>query len=645
MKGVICMLKGSKWRFQEISLAALLVSLWAVLSVYSLPLKIIMHEGYFPGFYFLIWITGFLFTPRKAFLTTFIGHFFFDLIYLPNPLFIFVWFASACFAATVSVLKTHLKLKPLLYLLPPFYYLGAFFIMGYIQYNHPFTYFFVYPGVSLMLLIGNPLFNVLVAQIMQRRPRLFAFLITQFAPNDNVAIIDPIRKAQAKERHWTASQKRHLSTQLIGLLTLMVVTCGTILGLYYRPTAPLKPQVFVVLSGPTAYTDKAFNQLSLNGVCQKFAINPSTCQISNPRFRQKIAYGFPNTLVNSQRIYEYIQTIATTKQSKIFVLPGYNFTPFLTRYIRKLEQKNLKMIGITTDYQLPTAETWPTNLFQFKFQEQKAGYMAGLYAGLFALLNPTQFKDANPNLAGIQIKFASIGILMVPAVVAFGLGFKAGIDFIQTHKKTLWNAAQTANVPLTSPYAVEQIDLYHDGFKIIDGTDFQIKSGEALQLAKQLYQAQASVIFSIASPFTTSIQEQAVIENYLSKTRQHWVVGVDVDQGYALFNQTGWKSQAQIITSALIDIVRQVKKGLDYIIDQKTIPTKEYVETALAAFQVPARYRVADNPVWSVWTAKRALLEDQAYIAQMTNKVNRLIKTDLVQSSRLLRDKTPWSNN
>lgn len=645
MKRTNRMINVRKWQLREISLAALLVGLWAVLSVYSLPLKIIMHEGYFPGFYFLIWITGLLFSPRKAFLTTFIGHFFFDLIYLPNPLFIFVWLASACFAATISLLKTQVKLKKLLYFLPPLYYLLAFFIMGYIQYNHPFTYFFVYPGVSFMLLFGNPIFNFLVAKIIQKRPRLFAFLITQFTSDQALTIVDPVEKAHIKEKHWSLQQRKQFKKHFGGLLALIILTFGTVLGFYHRPTSPLRPEVFLVLSGPTAYTDKAFNQLALNGACCKFAITPANCHSNNPLFRQKIAYGFPNTLVNSQRIYRYIKNIASIKKSKIFILPGYNFTTFLKQYIRSLEQADLKIISITTNYQPSEAQKWPQNLFQFKFQEQKAGYLAGLYAGLFALLNPDKFKDADPSLAGMQIKFASIGILLVPAVLAFGLGFKAGIDFIQEHKTELWNAAKTASVSLPSNYNPDQITLYHEGFKIIDGIDFKIKNGEALQLAKQLYQANASVIFSIASPFTTSIQQQAIIENYHLKAAKNWVIGVDVDQGYALFNQKGWQSQDQIITSALIDIVRQVKKGLDLIIDQNYLPKNEFIETALQAFQVPARYRNQTNPVWKLWTAKQTLLENQAYIAKMTEKVNRLISSDLATNSKILRDKTAWNNN
>ena len=633
------------WKIPELTVAALLVALWTVLSVYSLPLKILLHEAYLPIFYFLIWITGLLFTPVKAFATTLIGHFFFDLIYLPNPLFLFVWIASAVFAATIARLKTLPRLQLLLYFFPPLYYLCAFFIIGYIQFDHPYQYFFTYPGITMMLLIGNPLFNIFVAQIIKRRPHFFRFLFAKtFVPKVSVPV-SPLTKLRRRESRWTSQQRVQLRNNFFALFAFIVLVLGIFFSLHYYPTVAKQPRVFVLLNHPTAYADKAFNQLAIEGACQYFAIPIQNCNQSNRQFRANIAYGFAGTAVNPRRFYEYITSVARTKKIKIFILPGYNFTPFLAKYVRAFTAQNLKFIGVTTNYQVLHNQQWPNNLYQFKFQEQKAGFFAGLYSGLFALLHPTRFKDADLQAPGRQIKFASMGILPVPAVFAFALGFKAGIDFINANKTTWQAAAKTANVALDPNVALSTLSLYHEGFKIINGTDFRLKNAEVLQLAKTLYNQSASVIFSVASPFTVSIQQQAKQENYLLKTPQHWVVGVDTDQGVALFEQTGWESKNQIITSAIIDIARQVKQGLQFI-DNGQIPTTEFIETAFAAFRIPARYRDQNNPVWKIWKIAQAQLEDQDYIAKMTTKVNSLITmADFSQSWEILRNKRPWTQS
>ena len=183
------------WSVREMTRAAAFVALWMVLSVFSVFLKIITHEGYLPIFYFLIWMVGLIFTPSKAFFITVTSHFMYDLIYLPNPLFVFVWIASGIVAWCIAVLRNQRYWTWILFILPPLIYLIAFFVMGYIQFGRPFDYFFVFPGITFMLLVGNPLFNFFVIIILKKRPGLVNYLQNHFQPRPQNVIINKLTKS------------------------------------------------------------------------------------------------------------------------------------------------------------------------------------------------------------------------------------------------------------------------------------------------------------------------------------------------------------------------------------------------------------------------------------------------------------------
>lgn len=642
--------KKSTWSFQEISCAGIFVALWMTLSVFSVPLKILMHEGYLPIFYFLIWIVGLLFSPPKAFLITIIGHFTFDLIYLPNPLFIFVWLASGFFSATIALLRNQNQWWKLLYVLPPIFYLIAFFIMGYIQFDEPFKYFGVNFGVTLVLLIVNPIFNFFVITIFRNRPRFINFLIDNFASKPTNTLIK--NNPQPNNHHstihqreiWQSHQKQVLGKYLFSAFGIIVIWVGTILGIYYFPINNKNPSVFVVISSKTGYTDKSFNQESINGACQYYKIAIQQCNINNAKFRQNIAYGFPNTVINGQKIFQFIKQTHRTKKTDIFVLTGFTFTNFLNHYIQKLQAKKINLISITTNYQPKSNNAWPSNLYQYQFQEQKAGFMAGLYAALYALFNPDQFKDGNLQKPGKQIKFSSLGLILVPAILAFGLGFKAAIDYVDQNKKLFWSTAKKLNIPLPDKTTFDQIDLYHQNFEIIGGTDFNQKNAEASQLAKKLYKTGTSVIFSIAGMFTVSINNQAKIENFRSEKKQNWVVGVDVDQGFSLFNQKGWQSQDQILTSAIINVRGVVTQAIKQIRQNNPMSNTEIIKD-LQFFQIPNRYRNLANPLWKIWMQNRNLLENKQYIKQMSDQIDVLIKQkNWNLAIQKLRNPVKWKN-
>ncbi len=148
---------------QNICEIAVISALWIVLSYISLAFRPLIFNGLFPVFYFLVWISGLFFSPQKAFVTTFIGHFLFDVFIFFNIFFIFIWFASGLSSFLISILKWNtFFLSVAAFFLMPLIYFFAFFTIGSIFFPNPIAYFVTYPGLTFALFFVNPVFNSLV---------------------------------------------------------------------------------------------------------------------------------------------------------------------------------------------------------------------------------------------------------------------------------------------------------------------------------------------------------------------------------------------------------------------------------------------------------------------------------------------------
>ena len=151
-----------RWTVFDIVSAAYLISLWPILGLFVLPLRIILAEGQIPFFFFLIWFTGLTKKPYFAFVICFLGHLFFDLVFFFNPFFFFIWTASGLAGALIAWLKNCQKwLFLVAALLMPFLYISAFLLVGLIFFNYRFfwRYFVAFPQISIFLVFVNPVFN------------------------------------------------------------------------------------------------------------------------------------------------------------------------------------------------------------------------------------------------------------------------------------------------------------------------------------------------------------------------------------------------------------------------------------------------------------------------------------------------------
>ncbi len=394
------------------------------------------------------------------------------------------------------------------------------------------------------------------------------------------------------------------------------------------------PTFFLLLNEPYAYVDKGFHQAILNGTCNFLNIASQQCLTSNPQFNARISYGYSGTVVDPKKIYDYLksQVLKYPHQKRIFLLPGYNFTAFLNSYLKQFDPKLDAFFSVDTFFnpvhsKLPGR--WPSNLYEYGFNQQYAGYNAGLYAAIQALLRPDLFKDADQNSNnGKQIRFASLGGLKIPAIAAYALGFKLAIEKVNDHRRAILKAIKNSSDPLVRKMTTklpinpdQKVELSFFKNLIIGGFDLQLNGKETYHLAQKLFKKhRVSVLFSIAVNLTSIMQKVANEQNYLQKNRQHWVVGVDIDQAAILAKDqapiTFEPSPTVFLVSAKINlqkltttILHKIDSGQKALKSQKignldTKNDREYV-------QIPERYQNLTNPVWLVY--QRVL--DQTLIA------------------------------
>lgn len=86
----------------------------------------------------------------------------------------------------------------------------------------------------------------------------------------------------------------------------------------------------------------------------------------------------------------------------------------------------------------------------------------------------------------------------------------------------------------------------------------------------RLFRKGASVVFSIAVSLTIANQTAANEEDKTLEKKQHWVVGVDVDQGISVNNEspTSFQRKGKILVSATLkikeilgDLIKDIESG------------------------------------------------------------------------------------
>ena len=403
--------------------------------------------------------------------------------------------------------------------------------------------------------------------------------------------------------------------QLFILFCVAVFSVGIVLLVQSNKTNRFKDGYFVVINAPTGYSDKGFTEASILGACLFLGIDKEEdCDRSNPKFAEKLAYGYPNTINDPKRIYDYVLEEHNKSGAKTFILPGFTYTEFIGNYIYDLEKKGITIVAIDTFFETPEGKNWPKNLYQYGFKQQYSGFNAGLYAGLAALVDPTRFKDGNDQKDGQQIHFAALGGLEIPPIAAYALGFKHGIELVNEFKQEIYNRGRAAKI-IKAEYKIDAVELKFVALDIIGGFDSQLKSAETKTLARDLFRNDGvSVLFSIAVSLTEPMHKAAFEENFREGRKQNYVVGVDVDQGYSFYNETTWQphEESLYLTSALIDLKELINKVLVRVANDQTETGSVFVGASKPEdkfqdiqqsklVQIPLRYRTTENPVWQLF--------------------------------------------
>ena len=169
------------WNAHTIVSTACLISMWPILAVFTLPIRVLIVEGQIPFFFFFIWLTGFTKKPYFAFFACFFGHLLFDYLFFFNPLFFFVWIASGLAAATIAKLKNYKKtLFVIALFIMPLFYICAFSLIALIfggGYQKFVYYFVAFPQITIFIVFVNPIFNVFLYLLFCKTVRLHKLVL------------------------------------------------------------------------------------------------------------------------------------------------------------------------------------------------------------------------------------------------------------------------------------------------------------------------------------------------------------------------------------------------------------------------------------------------------------------------------------
>lgn len=425
-------------------------------------------------------------------------------------------------------------------------------------------------------------------------------------------------------------------TKLLGAILFLVLLAGVffLVSFFIIRKSDSEQDIFsankrrfnTVLNTEYGFTDRGFSQQAVEGVCKAFNIPSDECNGANKYFLNSIiGYGYPKTMSDSLLLGRYIDNFIQTEKVNNFVLPGYTFTQFLCDLNHKYERQKVTFIAVGT-YFAPNnpsckyndqARSWPKNLWQIGFKQHVAGFHAGLYAGLYALKNPHQFKDYDAAKPGKQIAFAALGGMWIPAIMKYALGFKYGLELVNKNKMKFADVDQQNTVIFTD-------------YKDIQGFDAIKYSSPAKKLASQLYKKKVSVIFSIAVSLTAAISLAAsedIVQN--NGKKQSWVIGVDVDQGVLIFNEYAKSDQpletkGNILTSSILKIDDAVAKVINDP-QYKNKPARPIAPFGDGGFAtIPDRFQ--ETAVWKSLKANGLLDENVSFFKNFLAKTDCLLK-------------------
>jgi len=260
-------------------------------------------------------------------------------------------------------------------------------------------------------------------------------------------------------------------------------------------------------------TDESFNQATYEGA-------KAWCDENNVDF----TYYKPTGDSTAERVAAIDQAIA--EGYDVLLMPGYAFAGAIVETIEA--NPDVKYVALdVSEYDLQDAKgtaedfSWkyPSNLYSAVYQEELAGYMAGV--------------------AAVKLGYTKIGYLggmAVPAVVRYGYGFVQGVN----------DAAKELG-------KVGDIEL-----KYVYGNQF-FGDADILAYMDTWYSAGTEVVFACGGGIYTSAADAA-------KKVGGKVIGVDVDQAPTI--DAKW-TKGMTVTSAMKGLAATVKTLLGKIKDGK----------------------------------------------------------------------------
>ena len=391
--------------------------------------------------------------------------------------------------------------------------------------------------------------------------------------------------------------KQRIKNKVTSRFFLALVTFLVLVAVASAITIPLvsnkngsshKNKYHIVLQLKNGFQDKGFEQQAVEGLCLAFKIQPKDCNFNNKLFKEgKISYAYRGDSGTVSDIKKHIDNFVDLDQKNFFVMSGWVFEEFLEKWVFEdreyFQKRGINFIGIGTTLAPKDGKNWPKNFWQVLFEEYLPGYYAGLYAAAYALMNPDQFKDADDDTDGKQIYFGALGGDWVPAIARFALGFKLGISVINQKRNEFTN---TDTQVLFTKYQT------NGGW----GDTLEEKQNAQTKV-KNMFVEGVSVVFSIAATLTSTLQTIAQEENTRTGKNQHWVVGVDVDQGIVINDEDQQSStrKGSILVSAL---KKSREKLADLIkdIDQEEKATGKLINVTQNKYlSIPQRFKNDDE--------------------------------------------------
>ena len=343
--------------------------------------------------------------------------------------------------------------------------------------------------------------------------------------------------------------------KIVSLLLVVVMICALFVGCKdsgEQPAATNAPaantESDMKVAMVTDYgdiTDESFNQATYEGA-------KAWCDENGVKF----TYYKPTGDSTAERVAAIDQAIA--EGYNVLLMPGYAFAGAIVETIEA--NPDVKYVALdVSEYDLQDAKgtaddfSWkyPSNLYSAVYQEELAGYMAGV--------------------AAVKLGYTKIGYLggmAVPAVVRYGYGFVQGVN------DAAKELGKTGDIEL----------------KYVYGNQF-FGDSDILAYMDTWYAAGTEVVFACGGGIYSSAADAA-------KKVGGKVIGVDVDQAPTI--DAKW-SKGMTVTSAMKGLAATVKTLLGKIKDGKfeggkvetlglvsETPTENYV-------QLPASTQWADG--------------------------------------------------